>query len=67
VRDACFDESRKWRPDMEYWEERALPEPEPTILTENEQREVIREEIGLPAESVNRNTQEDMHEGQHEG
>jgi hypothetical protein len=36
VRDARFDESRKWRPDMDYWEERALPEPEPTILTEEE-------------------------------
>jgi hypothetical protein len=67
VRYAHFDESRKWKPDMDYWEERALPEPEPTILTEKEQQEVIREEIGIPTESVNRNTQEDMQEGQQEG
>jgi hypothetical protein len=40
-------------------------------LTEEEQREVISEEIRIPTESVNRNTQEDMQadhqEGQQEG
>jgi hypothetical protein len=66
VRDARFDESRKWKPDMQYWEERTLPEPVPTILTEEEQLDVLREDIGIPTESVNRNTQEDMQEGHQE-
>lgn len=33
VRDARFDESKKWKPDMQYWEERSLLAPELTILT----------------------------------
>lgn len=56
---------------MEYWEERALPEPAPTILTDEEHLEVLREDIGIPADMVNRNTQndmqEDLQEGQQEG
>ncbi|KAJ5134996.1 uncharacterized protein N7515_004274 [Penicillium bovifimosum] len=42
-----------------------------TILTEEEQLEVLREDIGIPEGSVNRNTQEDrqqeLHESNHEG
>lgn len=64
VRDARFDESRKWKPDMQYWEEKPLPEPEPIILTEEEQREVIQEEVGIITDPANRNTKEDRQEDQ---
>ncbi|KAJ5359242.1 uncharacterized protein N7496_011655 [Penicillium cataractarum] len=60
VRDARFDESRRWRPDMQYWQEIALPAPEPTILTDEEHLDVLREDLGIPEEpSTNRNTEED--------
>jgi hypothetical protein len=59
VRDARFDESRKQRPDMDYWKNMALPTPEPTILTEEEQLNVLREDIDIPVESANQNTEED--------
>jgi hypothetical protein len=66
VRDVRFDESRKWKPDMQYWEERALPEPEPTILTEEEYLEILRDDIGIPSteSATNRNSQEDRQEDQ---
>lgn len=67
VRDAQFDASRKWEPDMQSWEERALSKPEPTILSEEEYVEVFREDIGIPSESVNRNAQEYMQESHQEG
>jgi hypothetical protein len=47
VRDAQFDESQRWKPDMQYWKETALPTPEPTILTEEEQLIILREDIGI--------------------
>jgi hypothetical protein len=67
VRDARFDESQKWKPDMQYWKEMTLPTPEPTILTEEEQLEVLREDIGIPTSTesaTNRNTQEDQYDDQ---
>jgi hypothetical protein len=52
---------------MQYWEERALPKPEQTILGEEEYLGVLREDIGIPTESVNRKTQEYMQEIHQEG
>lgn len=45
---------------MQYWQEIALPAPEPTILTDEEHLDVLREDLGIPEEpSTNRNTEED--------
>ncbi|KAJ5364799.1 uncharacterized protein N7496_010512 [Penicillium cataractarum] len=41
-------------------QEIALPAPEPTILTDEEHLDVLREDLGIPEEpSTNRNTEED--------
>ena len=73
VRDAFFDESRKWKPDMQYWQEVELPEPEPEILTHSEYSKVVQEDLGIsdemlpPHEDQNRNVIEDQQEGQQGG
>ncbi|KAJ5369326.1 uncharacterized protein N7496_009086 [Penicillium cataractarum] len=67
VRDARFDEARRWKPDMQYWQDIELPIPEPTILTDEEHLNVLREDLGMPAElSANRNTEEDRQQDHNE-
>ncbi|KAJ5085247.1 hypothetical protein N7532_010018 [Penicillium argentinense] len=49
VRDAVFDESCRWYPGMQYWEEHPLLIPETRdILNDREEWRVIHREIGLP-------------------
>lgn len=68
VRDAFFDESRKWKPDMQYWQDVDLPTQEPVILTEYQQLDAIRQDLSMPAsvlpleEDQNRNHTDDQHE-----
>lgn len=69
VRDAFFDESRKWKPDMQYWQDVDLPVLEPVVLNEHQQLDVIRQDLSMPAsalppeESRNRNRTNDQQEG----
>ena len=65
VRDAFFDESRKWKPDMQYWQDVDLPVPEPVILDEHQQLDVVRQDLNMPAsvlsqEDQNRNRIDDQ-------
>jgi Reverse transcriptase (RNA-dependent DNA polymerase) len=73
VRDAFFDESRKWKPDMQYWQDIKLPQPEPEVLTYQEYTRVIQEDLSIsdsmlpPQDGQNRNVVESQQESQQEG
>jgi hypothetical protein len=47
VRDAVFDESRRWHPNIEYWKEEPLPIPAADAMTKDEVDRVILKERGL--------------------
>lgn len=65
VRDAFFDESRKRKPDMQYWQDVDLPVLELVILDEHQQLDVLRQDLNMPAsvlpqEDQNRNRIDDQ-------
>jgi transposase InsO family protein len=62
VRDAVFDESRRYKPRMQLWEEISLPQPEPQILSDYEALDVSREALGMPGNAMRFFQREDQGE-----
>jgi hypothetical protein len=66
ARDAVFDESQRWRPDMEYWKEHPLPIPEAELVPMQEAIDLINHEIGLNATQPSHREVVDEDEGEPE-